>query len=111
MADYLDNLISRFIQSGIKYAELQYGDNRLILKREKIQSAEPPTYQLTGIVLVPKTNGDLWSGGAASTTIGYFETKEEIAEWIKTDEGVGKVQSNFNQLLRVSEKEPYEDWD
>lgn len=27
----------------------------------------------------------------ASTTIGFFETKEELANWIKTEEGVDEV--------------------
>lgn len=111
MEDMIDILIARFIRSGSKYTTLLSGENRLILKREKSRSDEPPAYQLTGVVLVPEKKGDLWSGGATSTTIGFFETKEELAEWIKTEEGVDKVKDYFNQLFRVANKEPYEDWD
>lgn len=111
MADSIDILIARFIHNSSKYATLQSGENRLILKREKSRSGEPPAYQLTGIVLVPEKKGDIWSGGATSTTIGFFETKEELAEWIKTEEGVDKVKASFNLLHRVADKEPYEDWD
>lgn len=111
MADFIDNLIARFIHNGNKYADMQYGDNRLILKRKKNRSAESSAFELTGVVLSPQKKCDLWSGGTTSMTIGYFETKEDIAHWIKTDEGVEKVKSCFNQLLTLSEKEPYEYWD
>ncbi len=111
MADYIDNLIARFIRSGSKYAELISNGYRMILKRQKSRSDEIPPYQLVGVFFILEKQADPWTSGATSMTIDYFETKEGIADWIKTEEGVDRVKDAFNLLHRVADKDPEEDWD
>lgn len=53
---------------------------------------------------------DSWSG-TASTIAGFFPELDAAKQWLQSEEGFDKIDYCLRQLERISNKEPYEDWD
>lgn len=50
-------------------------------------------------------------GGTASTIAGFFPDLDSTKRWLQSEEGFDRINHCLQELERVSNKEPYEDWD
>lgn len=46
-----------------------------------------------------------------SMIVGVFSSLADLKSWEASDDGSQSINRCFDEIKRVSEKEPYEDWD
>lgn len=105
--DSIKLLKGRFLQNTSGKARVKDGGLRISFR--SVKSIEGK-YKLTATLDLYSHDRKQWDG-EASTIIGFFESLKATKAWLETEEGSERVNYCFNELIRISEKEPYEDWD
>lgn len=105
--DSIELLKERFIQNTSGKAQLKNDGLRMTFRSEKSLEGK---YKLTATLDLYNYDQKQWNG-EASTIIGFFASLKATKAWLETEEGTERVNHCFNELIRISEKEPYEDWD
>ena len=105
--DSIELLKERFMQNISGKAQVKNDNVRMTFRSVKSLEGK---YKLIATLELYNHDQKQWSG-EANTIIGFFESLRDTKTWLGTEEGTDRVNYCINLLIRISEKEPYDDWD